>query len=78
MRLVGGETLSVTQMSNDPERLTEFLMENDLSLSDVVSTELARLSLMAEGLLLDATQRRNLVADLMGDEQASLPAGPSQ
>ena len=28
MRLVGGETLSVTQMSNDPERLTEFLMEH--------------------------------------------------
>ena len=28
LRLVGGETLSVTQMSNDPERLTEFLMEH--------------------------------------------------
>ena len=51
-----------------------------LSLSDVVSTELARLSLMPEGLLegLDATQRRNLVACLMGDEQASLPAPSSQ
>ena len=51
-----------------------------LSLSDVVSTELARLSLMAEGLLegMNAAQRRNLVAYLMGDEQASLPAPSSQ
>jgi hypothetical protein len=41
-----------------------------LSLSDIVSTELARLSLVPEGLLkgLDATQRRNLVACLVGEE----------
>ena len=49
-------------------------------LSDVVSTELARLSLMPEGLLegMDATQRRNLVAYLMGGEPASLPVPSSQ
>jgi hypothetical protein len=48
--------------------------------ADVVSTELARLSLMPEGLLegLDATQRRKLAAYLMGDEQAPLPAPSSQ
>lgn len=47
-----------------------------VSLSDVASTELAPYSLMPEGLLegLDATQRRNLVAYLMGDEQVPLPA----
>jgi len=28
LRLVGGETLSVTQVSHDPERLMEFLMEH--------------------------------------------------
>ena len=44
--------------------------------ADIVSTEQAPYSLMPEGLLegLDATQRRNLVAYLMGDEQAPLPA----
>jgi hypothetical protein len=51
-----------------------------LSLSDVVANELARLSLVPEGLLerMDATQRPNLGAYLMGDEQASLPTPSSQ
>ncbi len=46
-----------------------------VALSDVVSTDLAPYSLMPEGLLegLDATQRRNLVAYVMGEEQAPLP-----
>jgi putative membrane-bound dehydrogenase-like protein len=46
-----------------------------VALADIASTELAPYSLMPEGLLegLDATQRRNLVAYLMGDEQAPLP-----
>lgn len=46
-----------------------------VALSDVVSTELAPYSLMPDGLLegLDATQRRNLVAYLMGDDQVPLP-----
>jgi putative heme-binding domain-containing protein len=50
-----------------------------VSLGDVASTELAPYSLMPEGLLegLDATQRRNLIAYLMGDEQAPLPAPSS-
>lgn len=49
-----------------------------IALSDISSTELAPYSLMPEGLLegLDATQRRNLVAYLMGDEQAPLPTTP--
>jgi putative membrane-bound dehydrogenase-like protein len=44
-------------------------------LADIASTEQAPYSLMPEGLLesLDATQRRNLVAYLMGDEQVPLP-----
>ncbi len=42
MRLVGGETLSVTQMSNDPERLTEFLMEHYGSFSTRFPDHVAR------------------------------------
>jgi len=49
-----------------------------VSMADVVRTQLSNVSLMPEGLLetMDATQRRNLIAYLMGEEQAPLPAGP--
>jgi putative membrane-bound dehydrogenase-like protein len=72
-RTVGG---IITNRTSNTITLGAIGEPTTVALSEVVSTELAPYSLMPDGLLesLDATQRRNLVAYLMGDDQVPLAA----
>jgi putative membrane-bound dehydrogenase-like protein len=74
-RTLGGIVVNRTATTLTLRTVTESAA---IALTDIESTETANYSIMPEGLLesLDATQRRDLIAYLMGDEQAPLPAAP--
>ncbi len=82
VKLKDGRTVAGVVGNRTPAAITLNTMgePTTVSLSDIASTELAPYSLMPEGLFesLDATQRRNLVAYLMGDDQVPLPASSAR